>query len=1306
MTLPNASLVRFLKVPLLALMIAALSAMSASTANLPAGFFEETVVQFLFFPTDMAFTPDGQRIYVAEKQGTVRMVENGALLPQTFVDLRTEVNDHWDRGLISIAIHPDFPQQPFVYLAYTYDPPETLTSGGHAAPDQGGHRVSRVVRLTADAANDWLTAVPGSQVVIAGSGGTWSAIGDPFSLQNNLNAGWTCYENGTPFGTPLPDCIPSDGQSHSIGGLAFGPDGALYVGTGDAASFGAVDERALRSLELDSMTGKLFRLDPLTGQGLPGNPFFDGDPSSNRSKVWSLGLRNPFRFFVHTTGEAFIGDVGWASWEEINHEQAGGGSDFGWPCFEGGSGTNVRQSGYENLPGCQAYYALEEATPALLAWFRLGSGGAAVAHTYYDGGRYPAPFEDGVFYGDYARRTLGFLPLDGTGAPIPDPPGTEPVHVDFATAMPSHVDLEQGPDGLAYYLSIATGELRRIGYSVGNGLDYRYFHGEWSVLPDFEALSPVKTGRVSNFGLEERLREDNYGFVFEGCVQVPFTGSWRFFTRSDDGSRLYLDGSLLVDSDGLHAPVEQSGTRSLVAGIHDLRVEFFEAQGSAALEVGWQGPGVSEQLIPSSALVPCEQGNRPPVLEDPGNQQSTLGLPLTLDITAFDPESQSLDFETTGLPPGLSFETANQRIVGSPSSLGTFSVTLSASDGELSSSVQFDWIITANQAPVANILSPSAAARFAIGETVAFSGEGLDPEQGALPGSALFWTLTVFHLDHTHPGFEQSGTSGSFEYFDHEDDTFFRLCLTATDEGGLSDMDCVDVRPAEVAYTFLTNPPGRMLSYSGTLRQTPFVVSPPAGSQRTLSAPLQQAGATFESWSVGGPRSQLLSVGSSDLEITATYDDAEDDPLHLRITSSGGYRHLKLGHNPNNPWGPKISPVNGHTHLELVLADFGGGADFAKLELVPQSNAAAGVTLGDYVASPLNGWVTVRIPLADFGPSAFEQIAYMSVPFSANAPPFEIGVARVAFVGGPNAPFVWFGAPHRPDNAFVGSGGGGELVGEIRQGGPVDPPDPPDPSAAVISTPSNGSTLSGGSAIFVWNDTGADSYRLLIGTTPGGSSLHDQLYGQNTQATVSGLPTNGIQLFVRLESAFPDETLFSDHSYQAFDDSTPPQPGEPSEYLSITNPGGYRHLKLGYGTEHVWSPKLRPAQGQSVLQLLLRDAQGDANWQRLEVAPSGNTEASVRLGDYIVGNPEGWFVVEIPLADFDASAFEDISHLSVPFSRDAGDFEIHLGRVAFLPSSGDSADGFVWFGSPEKTDNAFEGSGSGGQLMVEWVGAQ
>jgi len=170
----------------------------------PSGFQEQIVFSGLSSPVDLEFAPDG-RVFVAEKGGRIKVFDDLAdTSPAVFADLSANVHNQWDRGLLGMALPPDFPANPYVYVLYTYDAPP-----GQTAP---------VWNDVCANANDGRCVVTGRLSRLQASGNTMTGS-EQVLLQD-----W-CQQ------------FPS----HSIGDIAFGADGMLYVTAGDGASFNAVD---------------------------------------------------------------------------------------------------------------------------------------------------------------------------------------------------------------------------------------------------------------------------------------------------------------------------------------------------------------------------------------------------------------------------------------------------------------------------------------------------------------------------------------------------------------------------------------------------------------------------------------------------------------------------------------------------------------------------------------------------------------------------------------------------------------------------------------------------------------------------------------------------------------------------------------------------------------------------------------------------------------------------------------------------------------------------------------------------------
>lgn len=413
--------------------------------GLPTGFRDTVTLKGLKQPTVVRFAKDG-RIFVAEKRGVIKVFSDlNDTDPTTFADLRPQVMDYWDRGLLGMTLHPNFPQTPYVYVLYTLDAP---------------------LHKTPPIYNDTCSDPTDKGCVVAGRLSRLKASGDRMTgSEEKLIEDW-CNQY----------------PSHTIGNVEFGKDGALYVSGGDGASFDFVDYGqkgnpcadptreggALRSQDIRTKSdashfhGSILRLTD-TGRPQSNNPLIGGGHVTD-DRVVAYGMRNPFRFTQRPgTNELWIGDVGWYSWEEINRITNPADStveNFGWPCYEG----TGRHPEYDaaNLALCESLYSAGGQQSPYYTYSHNGGTGSITGLSFYQSGNYPAEYRGALFFTDFSKEWIKVMLPGSNGLPA-----SNNIKTFIPTNAPS-THLTTGPNGDIFWLDLKRGELHRIEYGAVN----------------------------------------------------------------------------------------------------------------------------------------------------------------------------------------------------------------------------------------------------------------------------------------------------------------------------------------------------------------------------------------------------------------------------------------------------------------------------------------------------------------------------------------------------------------------------------------------------------------------------------------------------------------------------------------------------------------------------------------------------------------------------------------------------------------------------------------------------------------------
>jgi len=304
------------------------------------------------FERPVAVTNTGydERLFVVEQTGRIRILEDGQVLATPFLDVSAKISTGGERGLLSVAFHPDYDDNGRFFVNYT---------------DRAGNTVISEYRVSSE-----------PNVAAADSERVLLTFEQPYA-------------------------------NHNGGQLAFGLDGYLYIGTGDG---GAANDPLNAGQDLSTLLGKLLRIDVDNDvdNGDPyavpeGNPFVGQEGA--RPEIWAYGLRNPWRFsFDQQTGDLFIADVGQNAFEEVNFQPSSstGGENYGWRVAEGAHC-------FEPAQGCDT----AGITMPIMEYSHRSGAGRSITGGYLYRGNAVSTLEDAYIFGDFVSGNIWASTFNG-----------------------------------------------------------------------------------------------------------------------------------------------------------------------------------------------------------------------------------------------------------------------------------------------------------------------------------------------------------------------------------------------------------------------------------------------------------------------------------------------------------------------------------------------------------------------------------------------------------------------------------------------------------------------------------------------------------------------------------------------------------------------------------------------------------------------------------------------------------------------------------------------------------------------------
>jgi len=709
-------------------------------------------------PVGAVFSKDGLQLFIWEKRGHVYVnkrqpsgIYNKQILP--VIDISAEVGNWSDHGLLGFAYDPSFSTTTggYIYLFYVVDRHHLLTGGlpangyNPATNHYFGATIGRITRYTTSIIGGNLVADPASRKILLGE---------------SITTG-----------------LPVLHKSHSVGSLAFAADGTLMVTTGDGASYddtdvGAVtnndpaihtntyyidaladgiitlkeDVGAFRSQMLSSLSGKLLRLDPETGDGISSNPFFDAAaPRSAKSRIWALGFRNPFRMSVKPgtgstnptagdIGEIFVGDVGFGQSEELNIVKEPG-QNFGWPIYEG-SGPSAEPGhsywGYMYTKNRDEINPLCPSRDTMYFHELLKQDNAARISDIYN------PSECG---GEVIASGIRYIHAR---------PAIDWAHVPGKVFVPRY-----NADGEAIWPIIGTPESNVV------------------ATTDFEGNA--STGGIWYTGTGNTFPPE-YNNTF---LVSDFGGRWIRRVGID-----YTDVVTTVDDFASDA----NGVVCMTENPIDGSIVF--------ITVGLIGD--DHYGTQTSVKKISYGGNIPPVAKITADNFYSSDPTLTVNFngsTSNDPDgnifSYAWDFGDPGSPDNLSsLDNPSHTFTTTPGVPKMFNVILTVTDDEGATDDKEFIVSISNTPPQVDITSPLNDSKYTLGADTSYllQADVTDAEQTAAQ-LTYAWQTSLIHNNHSHPGTIDPDveTSAVISRIGCQGDNYSWLIqLTVTDEAGLS----------------------------------------------------------------------------------------------------------------------------------------------------------------------------------------------------------------------------------------------------------------------------------------------------------------------------------------------------------------------------------------------------------------------------------------------------------------------------------------------------------------------------------------